>query len=264
MKRNSILRGIFWFILAISIIGFVSTNAYVEKAENLDGDKIFEGKTEEQTALEFLEIYSYKYEEQPIISVVREDYTYSIHRADLREKDLETNLYVTFTDLTIGDDGLPTLGLIDVMVYCSTDDVMYGELVGFQRLGSIPGTDVYAHFIDMDETIIERCESNQFTFVADSSRAESEYGLDILEAIPLDELYDVNEVRTNALLELNGDLSDGFSGDITKSSYNVYSIQSAAIAGGITALIVLPIAFGLWYATEREIFETNILKRKKK
>lgn len=267
MKKNTKIRGLVWLLLAIAGILAVGMTSYTQQQTNLAGDKIFQDKTEDQVGIEFLEIYSSKFEALPIISETREDYSFDVYRSILSEDTLSSNLYITVNNLTDSDDeesDLPLIGLIDFMVYCSTDENTYEKLVDFKRLGTIAGTNVYANFLEMKHDVIDDCATNQFTLVMDSSRAEEVYGLDILEEINLSDIYDVQAVSTGALLDQDVELSNGFEGDLTKSSYNIYSWQKAFINGGLSILVILPIAFGLFYVTEKELFENNILDRKKK
>ncbi len=266
MKKSTKIRGLVWLLLALAGVIAVGVGSYKEQQTNLAGDKIFQDKTEDQVGIEFLEIYSHQFESLPIISVNKEDYSFDVYRSVLKEDTLSSDLYVVVKDLTMADDGseLPKVGLIDFMVYCSTDENRYEKLVDFKRLGTISGTNVYANFLEMNTSIIDSCESNQFTLVMDSSRAEEIYELDELEVISLSDIYDVQAVSTGALLDQEYDLDDGFKGDLTKSDYNFYSWVKAFTNGGISLLFILPIAFGLFYVTEKELFENNILDRKKK
>ncbi len=267
MKKGTKVRGLIWLLLAMAGVIGVGATAYVEEQQNIVGEKVFQDKPEDQVGIEFLEIYSYKYERAPIISETREDYSFDVYRSILSPDTLAANLYVVVTDLTESanpDDTLPKIGLIDFMVYCSSEDNIYEKEVGYQRLGTIPGTNTYAHFINLDSSVIKNCESGEFTLIMDSSRGEDIYGLDVLETISLSDIYDLQSVYTAALLDHNVELNDGFEGDLTKSSYNVYSWQKAFLYGGLSILAIFPIAFGLFYMTEKELFENNILDRKKK
>lgn len=267
MKKGTKIRGLIWLLLAIGGVVGVGAASYTEQQTNLVGEKVFQDKTEDQVGVEFLEIYSYKYERLPIISEQREDYSFDVYRSVLQPDTRSANLYVVVKDLTPSEfenDTLPKIGLIDVMVYCSSAENTYEKLVDFERLGTVAGTNVYAHFLELDTDIINDCESGEFTFIMDSSRAELEYGVEVLETISLSDIYDLQAVSTAALLENAVDLNDGFEGDLTKSSYNIYSWQKAFINGGLSILFIFPIAFGLYYVTEKELFENNILDRKKK
>jgi hypothetical protein len=267
MKKGTKVRGLIWLLLAIAGVIAAGASAYVDEQQNIVKEKVFQDKPEDQVGIEFLEIYSYKYERLPIISETREDYSFDVYRSIYQENTLSANLYVMVTDLTESadaEDPLPKIGLIDFMVYCSSEEDTYEKLVGFERLGTIAGTNTYAHFIELDSSVVKNCESGEFTLIMDSSRAEDLYGVDVLESISLSDIYDLQSVYTAALLENNVDLNDGFQGDLTKSSYNIYSWQKAFLYGGLSILLIFPIAFGLFYVTERELFENNILDRKKK
>lgn len=267
MNKSTKIRGIVWLLLAIIAVVAVGAASYSKQQTNLAGDKIFQEKTEDQVGIEFLEIYSHKFESSPIISENREDYSFEVYRSDLSEDTLEGNLYVTVKGLTPSDDeesDLPKIGLIDFMVYCSSDENQFEKLVDFKRLGTVAGTNVYAHFLDMKTDVVDECASNEFVLVMDSSRAEDVYGKSELEIISLSDIYDLQAVSTGALLNREVDLQDGFEGDLTKSSYNIYSWQKAFVNSGISLLVIFPLAFGLFYVTERELFENNILDRKKK
>lgn len=265
MKKSIKIRGLVWLLLAIIAVLTIGRTAYTEQQQNLAGDKIFSDKEEDQVGVEFLEIYSTKFEDLPIISKKRDDYSFEVYRSILSDNTLSSNLYMVVKDLTIDEETeLPTLGLIDFMVYCSTEENVYSKLVDFVRLGTIPKTDVYANFLEMKTDVIDDCASNNFTIVMDSSRAEDLYDLEELEIISLSDIYDVQAVSTAALLNQAVELSDGFDGDLTKSSYNIYSWQKALLSGGISIFIILPIAFGMFYVTERELFENNIFENRKK
>lgn len=265
MKKSTKIRGIVWLLIAILGVVAVGMASYTEQQTNLAGEKIFQDKTEDQVGIEFLEIYSHQFESLPIISEKRADYSFDVYRSDFDSSDIDSNLYVVVKDLTWNEeDDLPKIGLIDFMVYCSTEENQFEQLVDFQRLGTIAGTNVYAHFLKMDTNEIDKCETNNFTLVMDSSRAEEVYGESELEIISLSDIYDVQAVSTAALLDQAADLSDGFDGDLTKSSYNIYSWQKAFLYGGLSILFIFPIAFGLFYVTEKELFENNIFDRKKK
>ena len=264
MKKSIKIRGLVWLTLALIAALSVGRMSYTEQLQNLAGDKIFIDKEEDQVGVEFLEIYSAKYEDLPIISEKRDDYSFEIYRSIFDSSTLNSDLYVVVKDLTIiPEEGLPTLGLIDFMVYCSTEENTFETLVDFKRLGTIPGTNVYANFLTMKTSIIDECDSNSFTLVMDSSRAEALYEASELEIISLSDIYDVQSVSTGALLDQNISLSDGFDGDLTKSSYNIYSWQKALLNGGLSILVILPIAFGLFYITEKELFENNIFESRK-
>lgn len=266
MSTNTKKRGAIWLFLSLAVVFAVGATSYTVQSSNLDGELIFENKTEDQIGLEFLEIYSYQYEERPIISIQRDEYSFDIHRANRTSNGLETHLYVVFKDLTVtfvNDFKVPSVGILDAFVYCSTDEDPYDSLVSTQRMGWIPGTDVYANFIELEPRFIDNCETNNFTFVIDTPQLlqagqTSDGTIEVLEAISLSEVYDLQEVSTGALLAQTVNLNDGFSGDITKSSYNIFSLQQAALNATLSIPIVLPIAFGLWYSTEKELFGQSV------
>lgn len=280
MSTNTKRRGAIWLFLSLAVIFAVGATSYTVQSSNLDGELIFENKTEDQIGLEFLEIYSYQYEERPIISIQRDDYSFDIHRANRTSTGLETHLYIVFKDLTVNfvnDFKVPSVGILDTFVYCSTEEDPYDSLVSTQRMGWIPDTDVYANFLELEPRFIDSCETNNFTFVVDTPQLlqagqTSDGTVEVIEAISLSDVYDLQEVSTGSLLAQTVSLNDGFSGDISKSSYNIYSLQQAALNATLSIPIVLPIAFGLWYSTEKELFgqsvslkglRKNVTKRKK-
>ena len=273
MSRNTKIRGIVWLSLAVLVIITVGSASYTVQSQNLAGELIFEGKTEDQIGLEFLEIYSSQYEERPIISVTKDDYSFDVHRSILRASTIDTDLYVVFKDLDVVDvngSRLPTIGALDSFVYCGTEEDPYQEMLAFQRLGAIPGTDVFAHFLTVSTSDIDACGDNEFYFIVDipqileAGQQANEDNIEVIEFISLSELYDVSSVSTGAQLEQASSLNQGFSGDITKSSYNVFSLQRAVINSALAIPLVAPIAFGLWYSIEREIFNQDVNIRFKK
>lgn len=266
MSMNTKKRGAIWLILALTVVFAVGATSYTVQSSNLDGELVFENKTEDQIGLEFLEIYSYEYEERPIISIVRDDYSFDIHRANRTSTGLETHLYVVFKDLTVNfvnDFKVPSVGILDAFVYCSTEDNLYQSQIATQRMGWIPGTDVYANFIELETRFIDACETNNFTFVIDTPQLlqagqTPDGNVEVLETISLSEVYNLQDVSTGALLVQNVQLNDGYSGDLTRSSYNIFSVQQALINAGLSIPIIFPIAYGLWYSTEKELFGQSV------
>jgi hypothetical protein len=266
MSKNTKIRGLVWLSLALLVVVSVGSTSYSVQSTNLAGLQIFEGKTQAQIGLEFLEIYSFQYEERPIISEVRSDYAFDVHRSNLNGRTNDTNLYVVFKDLDVtilNGEKLPTIGVIDAFVYCSVDDDPYGRMIAFQRLGSIPGTNVFAHFLTLPSRDVANCASNQFHFVVDIPQlvepgAEPNEDIEVIEFVSLSDLFDLQAVSTGALLAQATSLNNGFSGDLTKSSYNNLSIQRAVTNAALSTPLVLPLAYGLWYATEKEIFNQPV------
>lgn len=271
MNKNTKIRGLVWLFLAVLVVIFVGSTSYSMQSTNLEGLRVFEGKTEAQVGLEFLEIYSFQYEERPIISEIRADYSFDIHRSNLNGRTNDTNLYVVFKDLAvsvINGEKLPDIGVIDVFVYCSTDDDPYETLIAYERLGAIPGTDVFAHFLTLPTAQVVNCSSDQFNFIADIPQlvvegAEPNEDIQVIEFVSLSELYSPIEVSTGGLLAQEVSLNDGFGGDLTRSSYNSISVQRAFMNAALSVFLVVPLAFGLWYATEKELFDATITLQKK-
>jgi hypothetical protein len=271
MNTNTKIRGLVWLFLALIVVVSVGSASYSMQSTNLEGLQVFEGKTEAQVGLEFLEIYSFQYEERPIISEIRADYSFDVHRSNLNQKTNDTNLYVVFKDLAvtvINGEKVPDIGVIDVFVYCSTDDNPYETLISFERLGAIPGTNVFANFLTLPTVQVDNCGSNQFNFVADIPQlvvegAEPNEDIQVIEFISLSDLYSPKDVSTGGLLAQVVSLNDGFSGDLTRSSYNSISLQRAFMNAALSVFLVVPLAFGLWYATEKELFDSTITLQKK-
>jgi hypothetical protein len=271
MNKNTKIRGLVWLSLAILAVVSVGSASYSMQSTNLEGLQIFEGKTQAQVGLEFLEIYSFQYEERPIISEVRQDYSFDVHRSNLNGRTNDTNLYVVFKDLVvsvINGEKLPDIGVIDAFVYCSTEEDPYDTLIAYQRLGAIPGTTVFAHFLTLPTSSVTNCTSNQFNFVVDVPQlvvegAEPNDDIEVIEFISLSNLYSPQSVSTGALLAQAARLNNGFSGDLTRSSYNSISVQRAFVNATVSIFIVGPLAFGLWYATENELFDSKISFKKK-
>lgn len=270
MNKNTKIRGLVWLSLAILVVIIVGSASYSMQSTNLDGLNIFEGKTEAQVGLEFLEIYSFQYEERPIVSEIRADYSFDVHRSNLNARTNDTNLYVVFKDLdvsVINGEKVPDIGVIDVFVYCSTDENPYDRLMSYERLGAIPETNVFAHFLTLPTALVDNCASNQFNFVADIPQlvvegTEPSEDIAVIEFISLSDLYSLQDVSTGGLLAQELSLNDGFSGDLTKSSYNSISVQRAFMNAALSVFIVVPLAFGLWYATEKELFDSTINLKK--
>lgn len=271
MNKNTKIRGLVWLFLAVLVVVTVGSTSYSMQSTNLEGLRIFEGKTEAQVGLEFLEIYSFQYEERPIISKIRADYSFDVHRSNLNARTNDTNLYVVFKDLDVSvynGEKLPDIGVIDVFVYCSTDENPYETLIAYERLGAIPGTNVFAHFLTLPTRQIDNCSSNQFNFVADIPQlvlegAEPNEDIQVIEFVSLSDLYSPKELSTGGLLNQAVSLNTGFGGDLTRSSYNSISVQRAFMNAALSVFLVVPLAFGLWYATEKELFESTISLRKK-
>lgn len=273
MSRNTKIRAIVWLSLAVLVIIAVGSASYTVQSQNLAGELIFEGKTEDQIGLEFLEIYSSQYEERPIISVTKDDYSFDVHRSILRASTIDTEMYVVFKDLDVVEvngSRLPSIGALDAFVYCGTEEDPYQEMLAFQRLGAIPGTDVFAHFLTLATSDVDACGTNEFFFIVDipqvleAGEVADEENIEVIEFISLSELYDVSAVSTGGQLNQATSLNQGFSGDITKSSYNEISLQRAVLNSALAIPLVGPIAFGLWYSIEREIFNQDVNIRFKK
>jgi len=268
MSKNTKIRGLVWLLLAFIVIFAVGSSSYVGQATNLDVSQIFEGKTETQIGLEFMEIFSTYYEERPVVSETRTDYSYSIHRIIQNRNSVNTDLFVYFRNLDlIEEDGVqkPIVGFLDAYVYCSSEDNPYFNEVSSVDLKQITGTSVFAGFLSMPREFITRCESNEFMFVVDTpnilepgetipSPEEQEF----LEVISLSDIYDLQDVATAASLQTAVEMNDGFGGDINTSTYSTFSLQRAFINAALTTPIVLPLAYGLWYATEKEIFNESV------
>jgi hypothetical protein len=272
MSKNTKIRGLVWLALAFIVVVAVGSASYSVQSTNLDGLQIFEDKTEAQIGLEFLEIYSFQYEERPIISETRADYTFDVHRSNLNGTTNDTNLYVVFKDLVVSvvnGEKIPDIGVIDTFVYCSTEEDPYHRLIASERLGAIPGTNVFAHFLLLPTRAVNDCPDNLFHFVVDvpqliePGQSASEE-IEVIELIPISSIYDLQSVSTGALLDLNVNLNNGFSGDLSKSTYNIISIQRAFINSALSTPLVLPLAYGLWYATEKEIFNESVSLRELK
>jgi hypothetical protein len=272
MSKNTKIRGLVWLALAFIVIVAVGSASYSVQSTNLGGLQIFEDKTEAQIGLEFLEIYSFQYEERPIISESRANYTFDVHRANLNGATNDTNLFVVFKDLVVNvleGEKIPEIGVIDAFVYCATEEDPYHRLIAFERLGAIPGTNVFAHFLSLPTRAVNNCEANLFNFVVDVPQIvqpgqEVQEEIEVIELISMSNIYDLQSVSTGALLALNTNLNNGFSGDLSKSSYNNLSIQRALSNAVLSAPLLLPLAFGLWYATEKEIFNASVSLRELK
>ena len=266
MSKNTKIRGLVWLSMALLVVIVVGSASYSVQSTNLDGLQIFEDKTDAQIGLEFLEIYSFQYEERPIISEIRPEYTFDVHRANLNGTTNDTNLYVVFKDLQVSivnGEKIPDIGIIDTFVYCSTEEDVYHRLIASERLGAIPGTNVFAHFLLLPTREVNNCESNLFHFIVDVPQLlepgqNPREEIEVIELIPLSSIYDLQQVSTGALLEQDVNLNDGFSGDLSKSTYNAISIQRAFINAAFSLPLVLPLAYGLWYATEKEIFNASV------
>ncbi|XMB86228.1 hypothetical protein RJG79_00070 [Mycoplasmatota bacterium WC44] len=254
MTKGSKIRGIMWLILAIAGIAFVATSSYTTLENSIDGSKIFEGKSEDQAGLEYLEIYSYKYEETSKIHVEDEDYSFDIHRLVKEEFNAKSNLYIVGKNIA-HDGDVPKVGIIDVLLYCSSDDDRYEELVDFARLERIKGTKVYVGMLEIDS-----CEGKDYTLIIDGSRVDELYGRDEITSFNLADYYDIDNLYTAAQVEENLNLSKGFQGDLRKAGYAKYSWERAIINGVIAFVVMIPIAYGLYYSTEKELFGNNIIK----
>ena len=268
MSKNTKIRGLVWLLLAFVVVFAVGSASYVGQATNLDVRQIFEGKTETQIGLEFMEIFSTYYEERPVISETRTDYSFSVHRIIQNRNSVNTDLYVYFRNLDlIEENGVqkPSVGFLDAFVYCSSEDNPYFREISNVDLRQITGTSVFAGFLSMPREFITRCESNEFLFVVDTpiilqpgeaipSADEREF----LEVVSLSDIYNLQEVSTAAALQNAVVLNAGFGGDINTSTYSTFSVQRALINAALSTPIVIPLAYGLWYATEKEIFNESV------
>ncbi len=276
MSKNTKLRGLAWLSLAVLVIVVVGSTSYRGQATNLDVLEIFESKTEAQVGLEFLEIFSTHYEERPIIFETRENYSFSVHRVVQSTNTVNTDLYVYFRGLDfIEVDGVarPDIGYLDAFVYCSREANAFFQQISSVDLKQIAGTNVVAGFMSLPRETINRCDSNEFVFVVDTPELlqpgqDPKENIEVLEQISLSALYDLKEVATAAAMLDAVAMNEGFGGDINTSSYNTYSLQRAFLNAALSTPLVLPLAYGLWYATEKELFgevvRLKTLKQNKK
>lgn len=257
MKINSKIRGLVWLILAMVGIIFVASNSYTTEDSVVDWQEYFSSMSEDEAGLEYLEILSYKYEKDPVISVSSSDYTFDIHRMVEEEFNYESNFYIVGKDIKLDEDGTPELGLIDVLLYCSTENNLYGKLVGeMSRLSWLSGTKVLVGTIELDS-----CDGDNYSLIIDGSKVEEIYGTSEIEIIHLEDHYNVDDYLIAEQVESKLNLEDGFQNDYNKAGFVQYNWEKAVINGLIAAVIIIPIALGLFYATEKELFGVNILKK---
>ncbi|XMB67873.1 hypothetical protein RI065_04990 [Mycoplasmatota bacterium zrk1] len=255
MTKNSKIRGIVWLTLVLIGVTIISINSYTEEDTTINWEEYFQSRSEDQAGIDYLEIISYKYEHTPIISVSSSDYTFDIHRMVAQEFNVESDLYIVGKNIEMADKA-PELGIIDVILYCSTEDNLYEEEVGFSRLQWLSGTNVLIGSIEIDS-----CSGNEYSLIIDGSNVEDVYGRQEIEIIHLEDHYDVDEYLTAAQVEEKLNLKDGFQRDYNKAGFIQYNWEKALVNGLIALVIMLPIAYGLFYATEKELFGINISRR---
>jgi hypothetical protein len=267
MSKNTKIRGLVWLALVLIVIVSVGSASYTVQRTNIDFVEMFEGKTETQIGMELLEIFSNQYEERPIISEQRASYSFNVHRLIQNRPSQNTDLFVYFRDLDLVNvDGVtqPSVGLLDAFVYCSTGETTF-RVISSVEIKRITGTNVFAGFLPLVRDAVTRCESNEFIFVVDTPEVfdpsivvEPLSPDNVLEFIVLSDLYDLKQVSSATQLSTNVTLNDGFSGDISQSTYNVMSIQQALLNATLAVPLVVPLGAGLWYATERELFGETV------
>lgn len=267
MSKNTKIRGLVWLALVVIVVVSVGSASYSVQRTNIDFVELFEGKTETQIGLELLEIFSNQYEERPIISEIRESYSFNVHRLIQNRPSQSTDLFIYFRNVELVEiDGAiqPSVGLLDSFVYCSLADGTY-NLISNAEIRQITGTNVFAGFLPLTRELVSNCESNEFVLVVDSPEEfDASQGVpaltseNVLEFIVLSDVYDLQQVASATLLTETVSMNDGFSGDLTQSSYNVLSIQQALFNATIAVPLVSPIAYGLWYATEKELFNEGV------
>ena len=267
MSKNTKMRGLVWLALVIIVVGTVGAASYTEQRTNIDFVELFEGKTETQIGLELLEIFSNQYEERPIISEIRGAYSFNVHRLIQSRPSQNTDLFIYFREVElVEEEGVlqPSVGQLDSFVYCSSLASTY-QLIANVEVRQVTGTNVFAGFLPLTREAVTGCESNEFVLVVDTPKEfDPTIGApqltpdNVLEFIVLSDVYDLQQVASATLLSESVVLNDGFSGDLTQSSYNVLSIQQAILNATIAVPLVAPIAYGLWYATEKELFGEGV------
>jgi hypothetical protein len=272
MTKNTKIRGLVWLALIVVVVVSVGSASYTVQKTNIDFVELFEGKTETQIGIELLEIFSNQYEERPIIAEIRGAYSFNVHRLIQNRPSQNTDLFLYFRELDLVEvDGVtqPSVGQLDSFVYCANADATY-QLISNTEIRQITGTNVFAGFLPLPRELVTSCQSNEFVLVIDTPEEfDATQGVpsltadSVLEFISLSDVYDLKQVATATLLSESVTLNDGFSGDLSQSSYNVLSIQQAILNATLSIPLVTPIAFGLWYATEKELFDSNINFKKK-
>lgn len=267
MSKNTKIRGLVWLALVVIVVVSVGSASYSVQRSNIDFVELFEGKTETQVGLELLEIFSNQYEERPIVSEVRGAYSFNVHRLIQNRPSQSTDLFIYFRNVDIVEvDGVvqPLVGQLDSFVYCAAANESY-DLISNTEIRQVTGTNVFAGFLPLTQESVTKCESNKFVLVVDSPKEyDATQGVpelssdSVLEFIVLSDVYDLQQVASATLLTEEVSLNDGFSGDLSQSSYNVLSIQQAIINATIAVPLVAPIAYGLWYATEKELFNEGV------
>ncbi len=267
MSKNTKIRGLVWLALVVIVVVTVGSASYTSQRTNIDFDELFEGKTETQVGMELLEIFSNEYEERPVISEIRDSYSFNVHRLIQNRPSQNTDLFIYFREVDLIEvDGAiqPAVGLLDSFVYCVTTDNSF-NLISGTEIRQITGTNVFAGFLSLARDSVTDCESNEFVLVVDTPKEfDTTQGVpeltseNVLEFIVLSDVYDLQQVASATLLSETVALNAGFSGDLTQSSYNVLSIQQAILNATIAVPLVTPIAYGLWYATEKELFNEGV------
>jgi hypothetical protein len=267
MSKNTKIRGLVWLALVIIVVISVGSASYSVQTTNIDFVELFEGKTETQVGLELLEIFSNEYEERPIISEIRPSYSFNVHRLIQNRPSQNTELFIYFREVELIEvDGViqPSVGFLDSFVYCIAADNSF-NLISNTEIQQITGTNVFAGFLSLTRELVTNCENNEFVLVVDTPKEfDATQGVpelsseNVLEFIVLSDLYDLQAVASATLLSETVVLNAGFNGDLSQSSYNVLSIQQAIVNATIAVPLVTPIAFGLWYATEKELFNEGV------
>lgn len=267
MSKNTKMRGLVWLALVVIVVVSVGSASYTVERTNINFEELFEGKNETQIGLTLLEVFSSQYEERPIIFESRESYSFNVHRLIQNRINQGTDLFIYFKEVDLVEvDGVnqPSVGQLDVFVYCNAENNAF-NLISNVEIRQIIGTDVYAGFLPIPRDLVRSCESNEFVLVVDSPEefdptqgAPALNSENVLEFIVLSDIYDLQQVASAALLSEAVVLNDGLSGDLSQSSYNVLSIQQAILNATISVPLVTPIAYGLWYATEKELFGQRV------
>ncbi len=266
--KNYKIRIFIWTVVAIFLIFLVGKISYDKGTTKIDWESVIKNKTNDQIALEVLEITSYKYVEDPLIQEKTDDYKFKVHLATFDEDKFNTGLYISFTDYKNDAEGNMELGHVDFGLYCRESDGSERR-IDSDRLEVVKGTNIQIAMLDLDTDELGRHEASEGHEGFPSPCGTEDFQLVVgslnggeLYRTALNDYYDVGHYFSVARLQQHPDfvLSEGYANDISNTKYD--KSLSAGIKGAlISSILIIPLIFGLYALIEIEIYENNVFKK---
>jgi len=145
------------------------------------------------------------------------------------------------------------------LVYCSTEDVLYEELIGMARLEWLSGTKVLVGEIELAECGV----GEHYSIIIDGTKVQEVYGRDEVEIIDTRDHYEMGDYIYAAQVYEGLDLEEGFKNDYNLAGLIQYDWEKALIQGGIALGILGSIGFLLFVLMEKEVFGKPVFKKKR-